>query len=102
MLETDILGFEMRKVQCCYCRKQFTAHGLLNDNKLGCPHCGTEALIMLHTCPDCFHILNGKSPIRNSPQPHKCPVCNGKGIVRGGKTCHPCGGKGIVWYGETT
>jgi len=52
---------------------------------------------MLHVCPECFGILRGKEPRTQAPQPFKCPVCNGKGIVEG-TTCHPCGGKGIVWY----
>ena len=83
------------EVECCNCRKRFTvAHGLLNT-KTGCPHCGTEALIMLHVCPQCFDILKGKAP---ALKPYKCPVCNGRGGTTEGE-CPACKGKGVVWHG---
>ena len=94
--EKDVLGFPRHEAQCCYCRKKFKAHHLING-KAGCPHCGEEYLVMLHVCPECFGILRGKDPRPQAPQPYRCPVCNGRGLIDN-QPCHPCGGKGIVWY----
>lgn len=93
--EKDALGFPIREVECCYCRKHFIAHKLING-KAGCPHCGTQALVMLHVCGDCFAVLRGKEPRR---EPYKCPVCGGRGLIDN-QPCHACGGKGIVWSEE--
>lgn len=30
-------------------------------------------------------------------KPHKCPVCNGCGMLDTGTECFPCEGSGIVW-----
>jgi hypothetical protein len=43
--------------------------------------------------------------IQLSHRPHKCPVCEGKGVVPAGfytddvanQKCRPCGGKGVIW-----
>lgn len=93
--EKDALGYPMHEVQCCYCRKKFVAHHLVNG-KAGCPHCGTQALVMLHVCGDCFAVLRGKEPRRI---PYKCPVCGGCGTVDN-LTCPACHGKCIVWGGD--
>lgn len=98
MTQNDALGFPMHELQCCYCRKKFVAHHLVNG-KAGCPHCGEEYLVMLHVCPECFGVLRGKDPRPQSPQPFRCPVCNGRGLIDN-QPCHPCGGKGIIWYKE--
>lgn len=94
--EKDALGFPIHEVQCCYCRKKFKAHHLVNG-KAGCPHCGEEYLVMLHVCPECFGVLRGKDLRPQSPQPFRCPVCNGRGLIEN-KPCRPCDGKGIVWH----
>ncbi|MDD3029793.1 MAG: hypothetical protein PHS57_05895 [Alphaproteobacteria bacterium] len=83
----------VREVNCCGCRKKFTAHSLLNNTV--CPHCGETALIMLHICPECFDHLKGKAP---ALKPFKCPVCNGRGADVDGE-CPACKGKGVVWNG---
>jgi hypothetical protein len=40
-------------------------------------------------------------PITHNKNPHKCPVCEGKGKVFSSmcesNKCHACEGKGIVW-----
>lgn len=95
--EKDAFGFPMHELQCCYCRKQFVAHYIING-KAGCPHCGKDYLVMLHVCPECFDVLRSKDPRPHSPQPFRCPVCNGRGLIDD-QPCHPCGGKGIVWSG---
>ena len=83
-----------REFECCNCRKRFIAHRLVNG-KAGCPHCGTEALIMLHTCPECFDALRALSPIH---KPYKCPVCGGRGHEDSASNeCPACKGTGIVW-----
>jgi hypothetical protein len=81
-----------RECECCRCRKRFVAHRLVNG-KAGCPHCGAEALIMLHICPEYFDALKAVNPIK---KPYKCPVCNGRGRDEDGE-CPACKGTAIVW-----
>ena len=53
---------------------------------------------------------------RTMQVPHRCPVCNGKGVVGAGfystgqcvgvtstadETCQSCGGDGILWSTES-
>lgn len=88
-------AYPIQTVSCCSCGKSFKAHRLENG-KAGCPHCGTQALVMLHVCGDCFAVLRGKEPRR---EPYKCPVCDGRGMVDN-ITCLACKGTCIVWGGD--
>ena len=44
-----------------------------------------------------------KTETRYGSVPHKCPVCDGRGLIYQdgppvpGTNCHACQGKGIVW-----
>jgi len=58
--------------------------------------------------------ISAYSPHPCSPQPHRCPVCDGSGLVSrppwvagdqmtwtasgaGPYQCHACGGSGVLW-----
>jgi len=77
---------------------------------MSCTICGQPITTTAHLC----HLATDWIPTPSPPQPYKCPVCNGTGLVStpggvagdfptfissscGPWTCRVCTGQGVLW-----
>lgn len=90
-------------VTCSYCRTRFNADNIFQDcATLNHPNIQAHSN---HQIP-IGKIEFDESQSRVGRIPHKCPVCNGNGVVDvysfGGRqrheiACKPCRGEGVLW-----